>query len=212
MTSREPSAAEKLAADENSARARLDAGRDALGKIKSRELAEAEAHALAQIRIQTERSLAHQAEALRDAERRAEVAAIERRTADLDAAKEAQRRSALEAEALAALQARQQGDVAAAEAARQRLAALAELEATIAARRTAAGEMRETLKGKRLAWLRVVWAAFRCASPLKVALIALMLGVGLGYGWARLQRPALAVPTVGEAAPLKLEFELQPGR
>ena len=124
MTPRDPSPAEQRAAAETAARARLDTGREALEKIRARELVEAEAHALAQIRIQTERSLAHQAEALRDAERKAEMAAIERRTADLDAIKEAQRRTALDEEARSAAEARRIAAGQAEQAAREKLATL----------------------------------------------------------------------------------------
>jgi hypothetical protein len=106
LTTRNFSPAEQRAAAENAALARLDAGREQLEEIKTRHLVEAEALALARMRIQTERSLANQAEALRDAERKAETAAIERRSADLDASKEAQRRSVLETEACKAVKRR----------------------------------------------------------------------------------------------------------
>lgn len=169
-------AAESRAADELAARARLDQGRQRLDEIKARQLAEAEALSLAQIRIQTERALAQQAESLRDGERKAELTAIERRSADLEAAKEARRREELEQAAAQAATAKAEAERQAEIAARERQAALGKSLVALAARRAAVREARAAAQKHWRARIRVAWLAFRCASPFKVAIVAGALG------------------------------------
>ena len=98
--------ASQRADDVSAGRQQIDARRETIQRYNANALAETEALALARIKADTERALAHQTQVLRDAERAAELAAIERRSADLDAIKVAQRRQTLDVEAAAAAAAR----------------------------------------------------------------------------------------------------------
>ena len=96
--------------------------------------------------------------------------------------------------------------------AQQKRVALAAKQAAIDARREAVRQMRAALSGRRQARLRIAWAALRCASPLKVLAVALILGIAVGYGAAWWPRAGFA--TGGEEAPLRLDMQLAdpPGR
>ena len=182
MTSaREIPAAEHYAAEETAARSRIDAGRQRLEAFKRSELEEAEATALARIRRDTEQTLARQAEALRDAERRAEQAAIERRSTDLEAARAAEQRTQLEAAAQQAAVARTRAEQDAAAAAEERFAALQAAATAQEARRKAVKEMKVAARASREGRWRCFWAGLGVTSPFKAAALALIVGLLGGY-------------------------------
>ncbi|GAB2180011.1 hypothetical protein DLREEDagrD3_02340 [Denitratisoma sp. agr-D3] len=207
-TSRQQTPAEHRAAVEAAARDRLDQGKQALEALREQELAEAEALALARIRIQTDQMLAKQAEALADAERKTERVAIERRAADIEATKAARLRLEKEEQARLASAAKQAAQAAAAEAAREKAEAQAALAESRAARRALADKPGQGV-GR--------WAALRNGVSrhwrgLLVAAFALVLG------WAawRIDVPrhgasSLAQgpqPRAGDTAALRLSREL----
>lgn len=187
---------------------RLDAGRVRVESQRAGALAETEALALARIRADTERQLANQATALRDAEHAAELVAIERRNKDLEAAREAERRRCLDGETAAVARARRIADTEATVAAEARR--LAE-EAARAARR-------ERIEAERAAYsahrgmlrvrLALAWAILRNLQPIAVLGVALALGTAAGYGWARWERAGFDAVMAGDAG-LRLETELR---
>jgi colicin import membrane protein len=206
----DPTLAERHAAEVAARRERIDADRQRLGQVKAQELADSEAYALAQIRIRTEREAAHQADVLRDAERKAELAAIERRAADLDASKEARRRNEADQAARQAQEARSKADRAAEAAALEKKQALEQAAAALAARRQAEREAAAARRDARGARLAAFWMTLRHTSAATAAVVALLLGLAGGYGWAwrNAPRAAAMVSTGGEEAPLKLEIRL----
>lgn len=189
MDPRSPTPAETRAAAEAAARTRLDQGKQSLEALKARELEEAEALALARIRIQTDQMLAKQAEALRDAERKTELVAIERRTADLDAAKEAKRKAELEAEAKAATEAKRLALESSEAAAREKISALALLAEKRAEQRQALVSMKSASRTDRSLRWQARWLSFKLASPFKLAPAMLVIGALLGAVAGYLKAP-----------------------
>jgi uncharacterized membrane protein len=208
-TSLDARLAERHAAKVSADWERLSASREKLEQHKARELAETEARSLVQIKAETERTLANQLQAVRDAERAAELATIERRMADLEATKEAERRTTLDHEAALAAQARRDADHGAQESAEKRKAAT---EQAAAARLTRLQAEREALaaRGKsRRARLGAAWARFRAASPVTVGIVALAIGCAAGY-LVRYMEHSAPIHTEQTAEPqLRLEMELR---
>jgi hypothetical protein len=172
-------------------------------------VAEAEALALARIKADTERSLANQAQALRDAEKAAELVAIERRSTDLEAAREMQRRQALDLEAQLAADARSIADQLAAAAANEKAQVFEKASAARQQRLQAEKAAFASRRASRRARIGMAWAAFRGSSPVIVGFVALALGLGAGIlshdigGVRQGQDSATA-----EVADLKLDTEL----
>ena len=205
------SLAERYAADVAAKRAQIEVGRQRLVDARARDLAESEAYALAQIRLRTDREAAQQAQALADAERKAELAAIERRSADLESARIAKARAEAESAAQASTEARSRALNEAENAANALLQARQQEAAALQARRQSLQEMKLAARGRRLARLRLWWAGLQVMPAWRAALITLILGLAVGYGWARLD--GVAPPRVaagGEEAPLRLERSLSP--
>ena len=202
------SIAERRAADVSAGRQRLDAGRETLDRYRANELAEAEALSLARIKADTERALAHQAQALRDAERAAELVAIERRSTDLEAIKEAQRRQQLEEEARAAAAARASADALAATVALEKKQQVA---AANDAHQARLGAQRKALLAKgnrRQARIGLAWIRLRTASPILVGLVALMLGISGSWLAMQLHDQLSFFPAPEKDIPLKLDYSL----
>ena len=199
--------AESRAADVNAGRQRLDAGRETLERYRASELAEAEALALARIKADTERALSHQAQALLNAERAAELVAIERRSTDLEAAREAQRREVLEQEAESAAVARAKADRCAELAAQEKNSALSSAREARLARLKTEREALAARRGSRRARIALAWVMIRCASPIVVGLLGLLLGIGGGWLVAELRGNTQALSAIDEA-PLKMDTEL----
>lgn len=199
--------AESRAADVSAGRQRLDAGRETLERYRASELAEAEALALARIKADTERALAHQAQTLRDSERAAELVAIERRSTDLEAVKEAQRREVLDHEARTAAAARAEADRRAELAAQEKNSALKSAHEAHHARLKIEREALIARRGNRRARITLAWMAIRSVSPIAVGLLALLLGIGSGWLIAELRGNTQAFSAIDEA-PLKIDTEL----
>lgn len=187
MTSsrRNQTPAEHRAAVEAAARDRLDQGKQALESLHAQELAEAEALALARIRIQTDQMLAKQADALLEAERKAQRAAIERREGDIEAAKAARHKQALEAQARSTSEAKIAALEAATLAAQEKLSALEALAAGQAERRQTLAEMKARSREERQLRWQVRWLGLRLLPLWQGGLLALALGLALGYGLAQ---------------------------
>jgi hypothetical protein len=200
-SSRNQTPAEYRASVEAAARQRLDEGKQALEALRERELAESEALNLARIRIQTDQMLAKQAEALRDAERKAEMTAIERRIADVDAVKEAQRRQALEEEARQAAEAKRQALQAAASVEQEKASALEVLAARQAEQRQALEQMKEAARTDGSLRWQVRWLSLRLLAPWKAGLLALVVGVVGGYLLNRHSTEGLLAVTASADAP-----------
>ncbi len=206
--SNESGLAERRAADVSSARQQLGAGRETLERYRSDELAEAEALALARIKADTQRALAHQTQTLRDAERAAELAAIERHAADLDAIKEAQRREALDKEATCATNAKAEANRLAVQAALEKKSAIANAHQAHQAKLIAEREALAAQRGHTRARIGLALIALRCASPIMVGLGALLLGAGGGWLFAEHHSTKQPRVPLTDEAPLKLETEL----
>ncbi len=175
---------------EQAARERIGANSSRLEELKANELAEAEALALARIRAQSERTLAAQAEALRDAERKLELTVIDRRSTDLEAAREAANREAADIAAREAAEKRAGAEREAALAAQQRAEAATQATAAAEARRQAEIEKNSAVAARR----RAQWAAFWAGARFKPVASVGALMLALGAGWRR-----LAVRTVAQA-------------
>lgn len=206
-----PTLAERHAAEVSAGWDRLNNGRKLLAEQKARELDETEARSLAQIRAETERTLANQAIALKDAERAAELAAIERRAADLEAAREVRNREAQDIVARDAADARRAADRQAEAAALEKKSAA---ELALAARRSRLAAEREAhaaRAGSRRARIGAAWAKLRAMSPIRAGIAALALGCATGFAIAELDgaTPRWSNATDAEAR-LKLETELLP--
>lgn len=173
---RDQTPAEYRATVEAEARARLDEGKQALESLKARELAEAEALNLTRIRIQTDQMLAKQAEALRDADQKAQLAAIDRRSADLEAVKEARRRLELEETASQANAAKKEALLAAAAAAREKQAALVALENARSARRERLKELKQAARTEQSLRWQVRWQTLQLLPVWLVFPLALVTG------------------------------------
>ncbi|RTL48240.1 MAG: hypothetical protein EKK46_16085 [Rhodocyclaceae bacterium] len=218
-SSRDTTPAEQRAAAEAAARARLDQGKQALEALRVRELADAEALAMARIRIQTDQNLAKQSEALREAERKAEMTAIERRSADLDAVKAAQHKTEVAEEARLAADAKRKALEAAAAAAEEKVAVLKALALAQIEQRRALAEMKIAARNQRHLRWRSRWLAVKLASPFKAGAVMLLVGVLLGLGgdaWVARRGPMLAPSPLAEdasgsyddhGAPLRLRLE-----
>ena len=188
---------------------RLDSGRKLLAQHKARELDETEARSLAQMRAETERSLANQAVALRDAERAAELAAIERRNTDMEGVREARNREAQDIMARDAANARKDAARQAEGAALEKMNATEQALATRQARLQAERETRAAHTSSRRARFGEAWATLRAASPIKVGIVALMLGCAGGFVIAELNGGTLHWSGTTDVEPrLKLEMEL----
>jgi len=200
-SSRDQTPAEHRAAVEAAARTRLDDGKQALEALRTRELAEAEALSLARIRIQTDQMLAKQAEALRDAEHKAEMVAIERRTADLDAAKEARRRQELEEQARHATEAKNVALQAAAVSAKEKVAALEQLAQYQAEQRLALEAMKVAARTESSLRWKARWLSLRLMAAWKLAAITLMVGLVTGYVYSSHHRDGsiAAISAVADA-------------
>jgi len=177
--------AEHRAAVEATARDRLDQGKQALESLHAHELAEAEALALARIRIQTDQMLAKQAEALLEAERKAQRVAIERREVDIEAAKAARHKLELEAQARSAGEAKTMALQAATLAAQEKFSALEALTAAQAERRQALAEVKVRARQERQLRWQARWLSLRLLPLWQGGLLALVLGLALGYGLAQ---------------------------
>ncbi len=199
--------AELRANEVSNGRQRLDAGRATLERYRANELEEAEALALARIKADTERALAHQAQTLRDAERAAELVAIQRRTTDLEAIKEAQSRQQLDREAEAAAAARSAADrLSTITADEKTVVLMAALEAQHSRHRTE----REALQARQKNfWTRLslAWLTLRSASPIVTGIVALLIGAGIGWLATDGRLGSIASPAT-EEAPLKLDFSI----
>ena len=169
-----PTLAERHASEVAAGWDRLDSGRKLLAQQKARELDENEARSLAQIRAETERSLANQAVALRDAERAAELAAIERRNTDMEAAREARNREAQDIMARDAASARKDADREAEIAALERKNATELALATRQTRLKAEREAHVVHTDSRRARFSAAWATLRAISPIKAGIVALV--------------------------------------
>lgn len=199
--------ASQRADDVSSGRQRLEARRGAIERYRANELAEAEALALARIKADTERALAHQAQVLRDAERAAELAAIERRSADLEAIKEVQRRQTLDQEAAAAAATHAAADHLAKQTALQKKSVLVSAHEARQARLTVEREALAARRDSLRARLGLAWVAIRSASPIAAGLVALLLGIIGGWLLADLRDNTPQFGTT-EEAPLKLDSRL----
>ena len=200
---------ERRSAEVSAGWQQLDAGRSAIDRHRANEVAEAEALALARIQANTERSLANQAQALRDAEKAAELVAIERRAADLDVVREMQRRQALDLEAQLAADARCKADRLAVAAANEKTQVFEKAAAARQRRLEAEKDALAARHARRLARVGLTWAAFRGLSPAIVGLIALALGVGVGMLTRGIGRSTPAqVTNVADSSVLKLDAEL----
>lgn len=202
------SIAEDRAAEVSAGRRRLDAGREALNQCRTEALAEAEALALARIQADTERALAHQAQALRDAERAAELVAIERRSTELEVIKEIQRRLVLEQEAATAAGERNRAAVLATQVAMERKSAVAAARAANQARIAAE---RHALLAQRSHWrtrVGLFWFFFRNASPIAVGMVALLLGCSAGWLFSQIGDFTEPNTHTGDAVPLRLDYSL----
>lgn len=190
---------------EQAARGRIAGNATRLVEMKAQELAEAEAKALAEIRARSERTLAAQAEALRDAENKLELAAIDRRSADLEAAREAKQREANEAAAREATEKRIAAEQAAEQAAREKADAAASATTAAEERRTAALAEKSALAARR----RAQWAAFWAGARFKpVATIGTAMLVAGFSGGIWLSGNALGLPfSSGEMPELKLQLD-----
>ena len=198
--------ADRRAADINNARCKLESGRATLDRYRANELAEAEALALARIRADSERALAHQAQVIRDAERAAELVAIERRSTDLEVIKESQLRQTLEAEAEAAAVAHAIADQLAATAALEKKSVV---QLAHEKHQSRLAQQREALKAKsqsRRAQIGLAWLQLRNASPLLVGVVALLLGIGATWLTLTLQNHSRLFSPA--EVPLKLDHEL----
>ncbi len=204
-----PTLAERHASEVAAGWDRLDTGRKLLAQHKARELDETEARSLAQIRAETERSLANQSVALRDAERAAELAAIERRNADMEAAREARNRQAQDIMARDAASARKVADHQAEVAALEKKNATEQALTTRQARLQAEREARVVHAASRRARFSAAWATLRAASPIKAGILALLLGCVGGFMIAELNGAPLYWSNTADVEPqLKLETEL----
>lgn len=204
------SVAERRAADVNNARLKLESGRATLDRYRANELAEAEALALARIKADSERALAHQAQTIRDAERAAELVAIERRATDLEVVKETQRRQTLETEAEAAAAARAIADQHATTTALEKKSVLQLAHET---RLSKLQQQRDALRANsdsRRAQIGLAWIRLRTASPILVGVLALMAGIGATWLTITLQNHLQLLSPAAEA-PLKLDHELLSG-
>ena len=199
--------ASQRASDVASGRLQFDARRETIERYRTNELAEAEALALARIKADTERALAHQAQVLLDAERAAELKAIGRRSADLDAIKEAQRRQVLDKEAAAAATARSAADSLAEQTAQEKKSVLASAREVRLARLKAEREALAARRGSRRTRISLAWIALRSTSPIVVGLVTLLLGIGCGWLAAEFHGAARLFVAV-DGAPLKLDTEL----
>lgn len=164
---------------------------------------------LAQMRAETERSLANQAVALRDAERAAELAAIERRNTDMEAAREARNREAQDIMAGDAASARKVADHQAEASAQEKKSATDLALTARQARLQAEREMHVAHTGSRRARFSATWATLRAASPIKVGIVALMLGCVGGLVIAELNGATLRWSNGVDVEPRqKLDTEL----
>ena len=203
--------AERRAADVSIGRQQLEARRGTLERYRANELAEAEALALARIKADTERALAHQSQALRDAERAAELVTIERRSTDLEATREAQNRHVADGEAALAMAARAEADRLAQQAASEKKLALLVAHEAHQAKLSAEREALAANRDQRRARIALAWVTLRSASPVMVGLVALLLGLGGGWliaepgGELRSGNPQFVS---GDEAPLSLATEL----
>jgi len=177
---------------ETEARGRIGGNTARLVEMKAQELAEAEARALAEIRARSERMLAAQAEVLRDAERKLELTAIDRRSVDLDAAREAANRAAADAAAREAAERRAAAEREAAQAAQQRADAAANATAAAEARRQAEIEQKSATAARRRAQWAAFWAGARFKPVMSVGALMLVLGVAGGV-WLSGHLPRFAL-------------------
>jgi len=200
---------ERRAAEVSAGWQQLDVGRGVIDRHRANEVAEAETLALARIKADTERSLANQAQALRDAEKAAELVAIERRSTDLEAARELRRRQALDIEAQLAADARSLADQLAAAAANEKAQVFEKASAARQQRLQAEKAAFASRRASRRARIGMAWAAFRGSSPIIVGFVAVGLGLGVGILSHDIVgvRQGQVSATV-EAAVLKLDTEL----
>ncbi len=204
-----PTLAERHASEVAAGWDRLDSGRKLLAQHKARELDETEARSLAQMRAETERSLANQTVALRDAERAAELAAIERRNADMEAAREARNRQAQDIMACDAANARKHADRHAEVTALEKKNATEQALETRQARLMAEREARAAHADSRRAGISAAWATLRAASPIKAGIVALVLGCAAGFVIAEFNGATLEWSKATDVEPhLKLDTEL----
>lgn len=173
------------------ARGRIGSNTSRLVEIKALELAEAEGRQLAQIRAQSERTLAAQAEALAEAEKKMEMAAIERRSADLDATRAAAARAAADFTAREAAAMRAAAERQATQAAQAHAAAASDATAAAEARRQAEIEQKSALATRRRAQWAAFWAGARFKPVASIGVLMLVLGVGGGV-WLAKQLPRLS--------------------
>ncbi len=199
--------ASQRADDVSAGRQQIDARRETIQRYNANALAETEALALARIKADTERALAHQTQVLRDAERAAELAAIERRSADLDAIKVAQRRQTLDVEAAAAAAARSAADKLTEQTALEKKSALAAAQESHLARLAAERDALVARRNSRLARARLAWLGLRCTSPILAGLIALLIGTGAGWLIAEWRGNSQHFAAI-DVTPLKLDTEL----
>jgi colicin import membrane protein len=190
---------------EQAARERIGANSSRLEELKANELAEAEALALARIRAQSERTLAAQAEALRDAERKLELTVIDRRSTDLEAAREAANREAADIAARAAAEKRAGAEREATLAAQQRAEAATQATAAAEARRQAVIGKNSAVAARRRAQWAAFWAGARFKPVASVGALMLALGVGGGI-WLSGRLPRLTVAP-GELPELRLRLD-----
>lgn len=208
-----PELAERHAASISAARQQLELSRDSLNRCRNDELAEAEVLSLARIKADAERALAHQAQTLRDAERSAERAAIERRAAELEVIKEAQHRQQLEQESAAAAVARSKAERLAEQAAQERKSMLAITQQVQQERLSAEREALAASRSHCRARIGLAWITLRTAPPLLIGLTSLLAGVGSGWLIAGLRSNtqgivASAETSITTEAPLRLETRL----
>ena len=190
---------------EQAARERIGVNSSRLEELKANELAEAEALALARIRAQSERTLAAQAEALRDAERKLELTVIDRRSTDLEAAREAANREAADIAAREAAEKRAGAEREAALAAQQRAEVATQATAAAEARRQAEIEKNSAVAARRRAQWAAFWAGARFKPVASVGALMLALGVGGGV-WLSGRLPKLTAAP-GELPELRLRLD-----
>jgi hypothetical protein len=212
--------AERRAADVSAGRHQLGSGREVLDRYRANELAEAEALALARIKADTQRALAHQAQTLRDVERAAELVAIERRAADLDVIKEVRRRQTLDREATIAATSRAEANRLAEQTTLDRKTALIAAQEARQARLKAEREALRAQRSNRRTRISLMWVALRNRSPIAVGLAALLLGFGANWLLVKLNSNAqiteitavaaeiMSTDKVKTEAPLRLDTEL----
>lgn len=190
---------------EHAARGRIASNTNRLVEIKALELAEAEARQLAQIRARSERALAAQAEALAEAERKREMAAIERRSCDLDAAREAAAREAADTAAREAAARRTEAERQAAEAASERAATAARATAAAEARRQAEFEQKSALVTRRRAQWSAFWTGARWRPLALIGTLTLLLGAGGGLWLSK--KVSRLLPGSGAMPDLQLRID-----